>query len=150
MHEPQGAGRALAMLRTAAGMRQRDVAERLGVGASSVARLEAAEVNPRLSTLLRYLDAIGRTLDDFARALEVSRDDDPGLPAATAPSGGEQDLTWVVRELLEVRREQARLAREFERFRDALTLKVLDLGLDEATRGVSASDDEDGPVSSDD
>ena len=64
------------MLRTAAGMRQRDIAERLGVGTSSVARLEAEEVNPRLNTLLRYLEAIGRTLDDFARALRVSGEEE--------------------------------------------------------------------------
>ena len=138
------------MLRTAAGMRQRDVAERLGVGTSSVARLEAEEVNPRLSTLLRYLDAIGRSLEDFARAMKVSGDEEATLPAVEPQAAEDKDLTWVVRELLEMRREQAAMAREFGRFRDALTLKVLDLGVDGATEVASATDEGNGPPSSDD
>lgn len=138
------------MLRTAAGMRQRDVAERLGVGTSSVARLEAEEVNPRLNTLLRYLDAIGRTLDDFARAIRASEDEKAVLPAESRQTDGETDLTWVVRELLQMRREQATMAREFDRFRDALTLKILDLGVDRATEAASERNEKNGPSSSDD
>lgn len=138
------------MLRTAAGMRQRDVAERLGVGTSSVARLEAEEINPRLNTLLRYLEAIGRTLDDFAQALRVSGQGEAALPAETAPADPEKDLTWVVRELLDMRREQAALAREFHRFREALTMKVLDLGADSAPPAVNDAGAKKGPASSDD
>ena len=138
------------MLRTAAGMRQRDIAERLGVGTSSVARLEAEEVNPRLNTLLRYLETIGRTLDDFARALRVSGEEEAVLPAENRRDDEDRDLTWVVRELLEMRREQARMAREFERFRDALTLKVLDLGVDRAKKAPSDRDEKNGPSPADD
>ncbi len=138
------------MLRTAAGMRQRDVAERLGVGASSVARLEAEEVNPRLTTLLRYLDAIGCTLDDFARALRVPDGDAPAPAAGSASEDPAGDLGWLVRELLELRREQAALAREFERFREAVTLTVLDVGGERESRTASDAEDSNGRRPADD
>ena len=119
------------MLRTATGMKQRDVAERLGVGTSSVARLEAEEVNPRLNTLLRYLGAIEKTLEDFARAMQAPEKGETLLP--TDGPRREQDLTWIARELLEMRREQTEIKREFDRFREAMTLKILELGADSVT-----------------
>lgn len=138
------------MLRTAAGLRQRDVAERLGVGTSSVARLEAEDVNPRLNTLLRYLDAIGRSLEDFAHAVRASESDEPHLPAGKGLSEPGDDLTWVVRELLEMRREQAALAREFDRFRDAVTMKVLDYGTDSSVEPATGRREKSDPGSSGD
>ncbi|WP_018349243.1 helix-turn-helix domain-containing protein [Longispora albida] len=41
------------------GLSQADVAERMGTTQSAVARLEAAQSDPRLSTLLRYAESVG-------------------------------------------------------------------------------------------
>jgi transcriptional regulator with XRE-family HTH domain len=54
---------ALAEHRRAAGLSQTEVAARMGTSQSTVARLEAGEVDPRLSTLERYAEALGGRLD---------------------------------------------------------------------------------------
>ncbi|TQS44204.1 helix-turn-helix domain-containing protein [Cryptosporangium phraense] len=54
---------ALADQRRAAGLSQTEVAARMGTSQSSVARLEAGEVDPRMSTLDRYAEALGGRLD---------------------------------------------------------------------------------------
>jgi transcriptional regulator with XRE-family HTH domain len=53
----------LAGQRRAAGLSQTEVAARMGTSQSTVARLEAGEVDPRLSTLERYAEAVDRRLD---------------------------------------------------------------------------------------
>lgn len=53
---------ALADLRRQRGMRQEDVADRLGVNQSNVSRLEQSG-DPFLSTLERYVDALGGRLE---------------------------------------------------------------------------------------
>jgi DNA-binding XRE family transcriptional regulator len=45
------------------GLSQTEVAARMGTSQSTVARLEAGEVDPRLSTLQRYAEALGAGLD---------------------------------------------------------------------------------------
>lgn len=45
------------------GLSQTVVAARMGTSQSVVARLEAGEVDARLSTLQRYANAVSRTLD---------------------------------------------------------------------------------------
>lgn len=45
------------------GLSQTVVAARMGTSQSVVARLEAGDVDARLSTLHRYADAVSRTLD---------------------------------------------------------------------------------------
>ena len=52
-------GRELAARRRAQGLSQSDVAERMGTSQSAVARLESGATNARLSTLLRYAEAVG-------------------------------------------------------------------------------------------
>lgn len=53
----------LAALRNELGMSQTEVAARMGTSQSAVARLEAGDADPRLSTLERYAAALGRNLD---------------------------------------------------------------------------------------
>lgn len=55
------------------GLRQVDVAEKMGIGQPSVSELERGETSPRLSTLSRYAYAVGLEL-----TVEVS-----GLPVET-------------------------------------------------------------------
>ncbi|MFG1923565.1 helix-turn-helix domain-containing protein [Cryptosporangium sp. NPDC048952] len=70
---------ALADHRRAAGLSQTEIAARMGTSQSTVARLEAGDVDPRMSTLERYAEALGGRLDvslhfDPAPAIP------PGLP----------------------------------------------------------------------
>lgn len=53
----------LARHRRESGLSQTEVAARMGTSQSTVARLEAGDTDPRLSTLERYARAVGRTLD---------------------------------------------------------------------------------------
>ena len=59
----------LVSLRHEAGLSQTEVAARMGTSQSAVARLESGEADVRLSTLDRYVAALGRELD-----LRVSHD----------------------------------------------------------------------------
>jgi predicted transcriptional regulator len=45
--------------RRAAGLSQGEVAERMGTSQPAVARLEAGQVDARMSTVQRYADAVG-------------------------------------------------------------------------------------------
>jgi predicted transcriptional regulator len=53
----------LVVRRQELGMSQTDVAARMGTSQSAVARLETGDADVRLSTLERYVAAIGRELD---------------------------------------------------------------------------------------
>ena len=50
-------------LRVEAGLTQAELAQRMGTTQSAVARLEMAGANPRLSTLERAIEALGRRLE---------------------------------------------------------------------------------------
>jgi len=52
------------------GLSQTEVAARMGTSQSAVARLEAGSTDVRLSTLLRYAEAIGLELDVRLEARE--------------------------------------------------------------------------------
>ena len=56
-------GRELVELRHRSGLSQTQVAARMGTSQSAVARLEAGEVDVRMSTLERYAAAVGQSLD---------------------------------------------------------------------------------------
>ena len=45
------------------GLTQTEIAAHMGTSQSAVARLERGDVDPRLSTLERYAEAVGRTVD---------------------------------------------------------------------------------------
>lgn len=61
--------------RLAAGLTQAELAERIGTTQSAVARLEAADANPRVATLLRAIEAAGQTLDATLRPRTVAVDE---------------------------------------------------------------------------
>ena len=70
---------ALADHRRAAGLSQTEIAARMGTSQSTIARLEAGEVDPRMSTLERYAEALGGRLD-VALRFDPAPAAAPGLP----------------------------------------------------------------------
>lgn len=62
----------LIALRRSQGLRQAQVAERLGVAQSSVARIESGERDPHLSTLRRYALALGARVEHHVRRFDPS------------------------------------------------------------------------------
>ncbi len=87
MEKPEKVITALARLRRLARLTQRELGDRMGVDHSTVASFERTGANPRLISLLRYLDAAGATLADLAR--EVER---PGDPVQAAIDADDQRL----------------------------------------------------------
>jgi transcriptional regulator with XRE-family HTH domain len=65
----------LKQARAAAGLTQRQLAERLGTTQSSVARLESAQSNPRIGTLERALRACGMEMSLTAEPVKSSVDE---------------------------------------------------------------------------
>jgi predicted transcriptional regulator len=61
------ASRALRFARHRAGLTQRELAAKSGVPQSTIGRIEAGQVDPRISTLRRLLRACGYDLDVEAR-----------------------------------------------------------------------------------
>jgi ribosome-binding protein aMBF1 (putative translation factor) len=61
--------REMAGRRTASGLSQTEIAARMGTSQSVVARLEAGELDSRISTLERYADALGLQLELGVRDL---------------------------------------------------------------------------------
>lgn len=59
--------------RRSAGLTQAGLARRLGTTQSAIARLEAADANPRIDTLTRALDACGRevSLESWPRRSSI-------------------------------------------------------------------------------
>lgn len=114
-------GLALAALRKAAGLRQQDVAERLGVRASTVGRFEGPDGNPRATSIDRYLEAIGCTPVDLARALEGETGSKPEVEVG---KGGVEKLAKIEEELGSLARLVLSLREEFYRFRDDVTLRT--------------------------
>ena len=55
--------RELTEKRSSAGLSQTAVAARMGTSQSAVARLESAEVDPKLSTIERYAAAVGHRVE---------------------------------------------------------------------------------------
>jgi ribosome-binding protein aMBF1 (putative translation factor) len=55
--------RALAEERRARGLPRTAIAARMGTSEAAVARLETGEVDPRLSTIERFADALGKRLE---------------------------------------------------------------------------------------
>jgi len=55
--------RALAEERRSRGLPRTVIAARMGTSEAAVARLEAGEVDPRLSTIERFADALGKRLE---------------------------------------------------------------------------------------
>ncbi len=69
MHDPDALAVTLRSLRRQRGLRQAQVAERMGRSPATVSRLEQAGVNPQWQTLMRYLEAIDVTLTELDEEL---------------------------------------------------------------------------------
>ncbi len=69
MIDPDHLGPALQQLRKSRGLKQGEVAVRIGRTVQIVSRIEQPGSNPYLSSLLRYLTAIDASLDDLHAAL---------------------------------------------------------------------------------
>lgn len=62
-------GPALARLRKRAGLRQADVAARLGVHVSNVSRIEQPGSNPGIDMVFKVVGAIGASFEDLSREI---------------------------------------------------------------------------------
>ncbi len=62
----------LVRVRRESGLSQTEIAARMGTSQSAVARLESGELDARLSTVERYAEALGRTVDWQVRPSEES------------------------------------------------------------------------------
>lgn len=70
--------------RRAAALSQEAVAERMGTSQPAIARLEAGEVDARLSTVQRYAAAVGRRLE-----LRLAPPSQGPAPSAPRPAGAD-------------------------------------------------------------
>lgn len=114
-------GPALASLRREAGLRQRDVADRLGIGPSTIGRFESPRGNPRAKSIDRYLKAIGRTPRDLFRVLEGLAD--PGVRSGRE-SETEQAMASPAVSMGDLARTLEMLREEFYKFRDDVTFRL--------------------------
>jgi transcriptional regulator with XRE-family HTH domain len=64
-------GLALRELRLRASVSQRELAERIGSTQSAIARMEKGETEPRLCTLEKLAEALGRDFHVHVRAVEL-------------------------------------------------------------------------------
>ncbi len=65
VHQPEEIGPALARLRKKAHLTQEQVGVRIGRSKATAAAIESPRANPQLSSILRYLAAVGATLGDL-------------------------------------------------------------------------------------
>ena len=80
-------GPALKRLRKAAGLSGTQVAAKIGRSAANVSRIERADSNPKLESLMRYLRAIDADLGDLHREVR-----EPGDPLDDAVAAVEQRI----------------------------------------------------------
>jgi len=90
--EPMKAARALRWARLTAGLSQRQLADRSGVPQSTVGRIEAGSIDPRVGTLSRLLRACGFDLEVLER---IGQGIDRTLMRPTPPEGAADRLRRV-------------------------------------------------------
>jgi transcriptional regulator with XRE-family HTH domain len=95
-------GETLAQLRTARGLSQSKLAERLKMDHSTVSRWESGERDITRPSVIRLAEALGASADERATLLE----------AAGFLGGRQLDLSTIVHALDELRHEVALLRRE--------------------------------------
>jgi predicted DNA-binding transcriptional regulator YafY/transcriptional regulator with XRE-family HTH domain len=98
----------LARRRRADGLSQADVASRMQTSQSAVARLESGRHDTQLSTLARYAETLGLSLDEALQLIESPQPADYGSDdSGQAPEGPDPDyvLTSRQREVLQAIRE---------------------------------------------
>jgi transcriptional regulator with XRE-family HTH domain len=86
------AARALRWARLTAGLSQRQLADRSGVPQSTVGRIEAGSIDPRVGTLSRLLRACGFDLEVTER---IGQGIDRTLMHPTPPEGAEDRLRRI-------------------------------------------------------
>jgi transcriptional regulator with XRE-family HTH domain len=137
LRESQVRARALAILRTARGLKQREVAERAGITPTQLSRYEKAAFSPRPETLDRVMEALGlpvaafleaqqlvRTLDRRSRSASPQTETDYPAPRGRASFISEQRLEEGASELEFL--ESDRLARDIGRRIAELVLYLVD------------------------
>jgi DNA-binding XRE family transcriptional regulator len=72
--------------RRAAGLSQGEVAERMGTSQPAVARLEAGQVDARMSTMQRYAEAVGARLRLGVEPAAVPPGVQPAVPPVVPPA----------------------------------------------------------------
>ena len=101
MYDPKEIGPALQRLRESRGLKQAELAQRLGRSTQTISRLEQAGANPQGSSLLRYLDAVGATLSDFAAEIRSGDPLDEAVLAVEQRLRDEPELRRLAAEMLE-------------------------------------------------
>jgi transcriptional regulator with XRE-family HTH domain len=76
-------------LRNAAGLSQKELAERSGVKQNSISQLEAGDRNPIWETVIALADALGVSCDDFRR----SPASEPEAPRRGRPPKADEGTT---------------------------------------------------------
>ncbi len=117
MIDPDHFGPTLQRLRKSRGLKQREVAVRIGRTVQMVSRIEQPGSNPKLASLLRYLTAIDASLGDLHGALSEQEPDDeiepPGRAAAILQHYWSR-ATPTLRALADLIEEQDRRLRALE------------------------------------
>jgi len=101
VYDPGKIGSALQRLRERRGLKQAQVAERLGRSIQTISRLEQAGANPQASSLVRYLDAIGATLSDLDTELRAADPLDEAVRDVDQRLVDEPELRRLAKEMLE-------------------------------------------------
>lgn len=136
MAKPAEVIAAMVRLRRAARLTQRELGDKIGVNHSTVASFERAGANPRLDSLLRYLDGVGAGLADLAR--ELDRPTDPVQAAVEASDYRIEDEPEYRRAMLEdLARFGAGSSPELQELKERLEK------LEREVRGDSTPDHED-------
>lgn len=79
-------------LRHRANLSQKDVAERLGITQSAIAKFESGERDPRLSTLRRYALAVGASVTHAVDSYKPYEGAQPATRLTSAQSGASRVL----------------------------------------------------------
>lgn len=84
------------------GLSQAELAARVGTTQSAIARLESGTADPRLSTLIRYADAVGTELDAHTAAAASLDRTAAAVRGSLAASGAGEALRQVIQFLDDV------------------------------------------------
>ncbi len=101
VYDPEKIGPALKRLREGRGLKQAQVAERLGRSTQTISRLEQGGANPQASSLVRYLDAIGATLSNLDTEIEAADPLDDAVRDVDQRLRDEPELRRLAAELLQ-------------------------------------------------
>lgn len=113
-------GRSLVSLRFQQGISQAELAGRAGVAQSTVSDIESGRIDPKFSTALKLLHALGVSRVEIAH-----EDGEVTVRLSTGPAGAAPDVAGAIADSLAVLRGRAQLAEE--RLRRHVAVAVDDL-----------------------